>query len=66
MMNRKLVKILAMVLVMVCAAMMMASCVAGGTKADQKGNEEVIERLVPDRDETIVVPDDGPVVYEDE
>ena len=49
MMNSKLVKILAMVMVLVCAAMMMASCVAGGTKEDQKGDEDVIGSLVPEK-----------------
>ncbi len=66
MMNSKLVKILAMVLVLVCGLMMMASCVAGGTKEDQKGDESVIESLIPDRDELIEVPYTGPDVFIEE
>ncbi len=65
MMNSKLVKILAMVLALVCAAMMMASCVAGGTKEDQKGDEGVIDRLVPEKEDTEVIPYEGDPIVEE-
>ncbi len=58
-MMNKLVKILALAMVLVCAAMMMVSCVTGSTKEDKKGDESVVEKLVPEKEDVEFVPWEG-------
>ncbi len=59
MMNNKLVKLLALAMILVCSAMMLASCVTGSTKEDKKGDESVIESLVPEKDDIKEIPWEG-------